>query len=233
MQPIQAAPHRSQVTEKRRLPRVNLSSEQFRLSQNGRLFWVTDLSNSGFGVRISQEEDRILFTVGHRIEGLLHVRDRKLRVFGRVRHLGLGGAGIEFEGLDTDAAEFIQKFLDPHSLAQGLKRMPALEERLAWWSGAGGTELWVWHPVENGEFERAVLLMWGHFVEWAAQGQVTTGLWSHSLEEPDVRGAMRFETLLFKPDAAGPDRAQLKVAKTFLLSSNLPENLKERLAQGL
>ncbi len=220
--------------EKRRLPRVNLSHEQFRLGPNGKLFWVADLSASGFGVRITNPEDLILFTMGRRLEGILNLHGDKQRVSGQVQHVSRGSVGIQFSELEDTVKKAISGFLDPSHLSRGLKRMPgAVDESLAWWSGASGTEIMVWRPEASGEFERALLLLWGGYVEWNKAGEISTGRWSHALEEPEMRGAIRLETLTFHPDQGGGSLPQMAVAKVFLLSSNLPEALVQRLTQSL
>jgi hypothetical protein len=53
-----------------------------------------------------------------------------------------------------------------------------------------------------------------------------TGQVNSSYEQSEVRGVVRFETLLLKPDGRA-DRGKLNIAKSLVLSSNLPQDLKK------
>mgnify|MGYP001570911933 CR=1 FL=1 len=225
----------NQEVERRRVPRVNLSHEQFRLASNGQLFWVTDLSLGGFGIRISEQQDLILFSLGKAVTGILNLHGEKLALEARVQHLARGFAGLEFQNLSGSSRVAIERFLDPSNLAQELQRMPAPEEALSWFHGPSGTDVLVWSHREDGSFERALVMLRGHYVEWEAgtPAQIATGTFAHSQDAPDVRGLMRIETLLFQRDGASPGAEKKIIAKKFLLSSNLPESLKKRLIARL
>src|SRR5436190_1257440 len=75
-------------SERRRVPRLNLTKEQFRLEQNGKIFSVSDLSSNGMALRILDSEDLNLFPVGIILNGTLNLHREKFAVSARVRHIG-------------------------------------------------------------------------------------------------------------------------------------------------
>src|ERR1700751_5635223 len=85
--------------ERRRLPRLNLSGEQFRLSQNGKIFAVVDLSRNGMALRLLDPEDLRIFSVAAEIQGQLNISREKFPVSARVRNVRPDIVGCEFENL--------------------------------------------------------------------------------------------------------------------------------------
>jgi hypothetical protein len=64
----------------------------------------------------------------------------------------------------------------------------------------------------------------GTFVHWDVEKGITTGLCTSAEEKSEIRGLLRFETLMLDPDDS-VDLTKTEVAKTILVSSNLPEVL--------
>src|SRR5688500_675172 len=89
--------------ERRRLPRINLSGEHFRLARNGKVYSVMDLSLEGMALRVLDRDDFLIFPVASELEGTLNLRGAKHSLRGRVRHLGPEHIGCQFEGI-SDAA---------------------------------------------------------------------------------------------------------------------------------
>lgn len=211
--------------ERRRVPRLNLTTDQFKLSQNGKLFSVYDLSAHGMALRIIDAEDFYLFPVGSHFEGVLNLRGDKLRIKAQVRHLGQDLIGTEFESLDTQTIQFLETRLDPELLGKDLKPLPSTDSGATWYHGSSGTDLLLWRAID-GSYHRFSAFVLGSYIQWEQEAGVTTGRVNFGDTPAEVWGAVRFETVLLKADPQ-PDPAKLMIAKTLIMSSNLPQDLKK------
>lgn len=211
--------------ERRRLPRLNLAGEQFRMSRNGKIYAVTDLSENGMGLRILEQDDFRHFPVGARLEGTLNLHGMKYNLSATVRHLGHDFVGCEFEELAEPVRAALHHFLDPAALGQELKPIPSPETGALWYRGPSGTSLLLWRTTD-GQYRRIALFVLGSYVQWDEDIGLTTGRAEAAAGSSEVRGIVRFDTLLLDPDQA-PDAGKLNIAKTLLMSSNLPQDLKK------
>lgn len=214
-----------QGSEKRRVTRLSLTTEQFRLSRNGKIFSVVDLSTDGMALRVLDREDLVLFPVSSQIDGFLNLRGQKYSVQARVRHLGSELVGCQFDRLEGDVIQALTRFLDPVALGSELKPIPSTENGTLWYHGPSGTDLLFWRGTD-GQYKRFALFMLGSFVQWDSESRLRTGRVRSSFEQSEIRGVFRFETLLLDPDSR-PDQGKLSVAKTLILSSNLTQDLKK------
>ncbi|MGZ3700108.1 MAG: PilZ domain-containing protein [Bdellovibrionota bacterium] len=210
--------------ERRRLPRLSLTAEQFRLSSNGKIFSVQDLSVEGMAIRIIDSEDLRLFTVGAKFEGLLNLKGNKYTVRGHVRHVTRELVGCEFGELDEPVKSALQSFLDPAVLGQEIRPIPSAERNSLWYHGPSGTDL-ILHRGNDGQYHRMMLYVLGSFVQWEQEKGLSTGRTDIGPETGETLGIVRFDTLLLSPDPE-LDRGKLQIAKTLILSSNLPQDLK-------
>lgn len=211
--------------ERRRLPRLNLSAEQFRLVINGKVFSVVDLSVSGMALRILDRQDFLLFPVATRIEGTLNLGGEKHQISASVRHLGAETIGCEFEKVSTEIQAQLESFLDPRRLGSELKPIPSSEGGTLWYHGPSGTDLLLKRGAD-GQYHRMTLYVLGSFIQWVEGSGITTGRVRASDEQSELRGVLRFETLWLDADAHA-DTGKLAVAKTLILSSNLAEDFKK------
>jgi hypothetical protein len=211
--------------ERRRLPRLNLSAEQFRLSQTGKIFSVVDLSESGMALRILDRQDFLLFPVATRLEGTLNLGGEKHSVHAVVRHLGTETIGCEFEDMAPESRKALDQFLDPKRLGAELKPLPASESGTLWYHGPSGTDLLLRRGAD-GQYSRMTLYVLGSFIQWTHDTGLTTGRARASDEQTELRGIVRFETLWLDTDPKA-DPGKLKVAKNLILSSNLAEDFKK------
>lgn len=217
--------------ERRRVPRLDLTSEQFRLRQNGKIFPVADLSTQGMALRVIDKEDYALFSVGARVEGTLNLRGEKIPVVAKVKNLRGDLAGCEFNDLESSSAAALRRMLDPVALGAELRPVPSQEPDSVWYHGPSGVDLIAWtDAAEN--YRRFVLYLFGGFVQWDPDEGLTTGRTLMSDEESELRGVVRMVTLLLDPDRDA-DAGKLKVAKELVLSSNLPEDMKKWCASRL
>lgn len=209
--------------ERRVLPRLTLSHEQFKLNSNGKLFSVADLSTGGMALRVVEREDLEHFTVGREIEGTLNLRREKYSVQARVRHIGKDLVGCEFHDLSNEVNQAMTRILDPKILGQEMKPVPSNDLGI-WYHGTSGTEFMIWRDVDGRQTKLAILVL-GNLVQWEETLGLSTGLVKSSFEESHVLGVTRFETLLIEADER-IDQQKLSIAKVLLTSCNLPEELK-------
>lgn len=214
----------SQELERRQLPRVSLPTEQFKLSPSGKLFSVQDLSPEGLALRVLEPEDLIYFTAGTHIEGVLNLKGKKLKVAAVVKHVGRSYVGCRFESLEGEALQQLTDFLDPGRLGKELHALPTHDnEKILWFHGPSGADLLFWRGAQR-EYRRVCLHIYGSYIQWDEEKGLETGTSMASDDRPEVNGLIRLETCLLDPDSS-PDEQKLKLAKTLILSSNLPKEL--------
>ena len=212
------------AAERRRVPRLSVTGEQFRLTLSGKIFSVVNLSMEGMAIRILERDDLIAFPVGVHVEGIINVRRKKYSVRGRVRNLCGDVVGFEFDGLESTVTDALRMHLDPVELGKELRPIPA-SDGATWYHGPSGTDLLLWRGVD-GEFRRMTLFILGNYIHWDAENGIITGLAEPSEQPDEIRGVVRFETVILKPDSA-LDSSKLKIAKTLILSSNLSQDLQK------
>lgn len=211
--------------ERRRVPRLSLTTEQFRLSQTGRIFPVADLSVNGMALRIIDRGELAIFPMGMRFEGVLNLRREKYSVKAQVRHLGTELVGCEFEGLDEKACQAIRAFLDPAILGKELKPIPAADGVALWYHGPSGTDLLFWR-LADGQYSRIILFVLGSYIQWENGAGLSTGRMMASFEQSEIRGVVRLETMLLEADPK-PDKGKLRIGQTLVSNSNIPQDLKK------
>lgn len=209
--------------EKRRVPRLTLSQEQFRLDPAGKLFAVVDLSESGIALRVVDREDLFSLSVGAEIAGTLNLRREKYAVRAKVRHVGKDLVGCEFHDLPEATARALARVLDPRVLGADLKPIPTGDLNL-WYHGSSGTEFLIEREVD-GAIRQMTVVVLGNWIQWKTAQGLSTGVVSNSYEESEIRGVTRFETMLVQEDAR-LDHGKIAIAKALLLACNLPEETK-------
>jgi hypothetical protein len=218
----------SRSDERRRVPRLALTSEQFRLHPVGKIFPVGDLSRTGMAIRVREPEDLYLFSVGRHIEGILNLRREKYPVRGEVKHAGRELIGIQFRDLEEKTKEALQQFLDPAVLGAELRPLPSVGGNPFWYHAGAGVDFLLWLDGEGSFTEW--MLYWpgdahgGRYAQWKS-GALSTGMAHWGQETAVVQGALRFETRRLVPDE-DLDPQKLAIAKQLILSSNLPQDLR-------
>jgi hypothetical protein len=213
--------------ERRRMARLCLTGELFRYSPTGKTFLVTDLSPQGMALRMIDREDLRLYPVGMQVKGEINLRREKYQINARVRNIRGDIVGFQFEELSKEVTDVLSRYLDPVSLGQELKPLPSSDAThgtgTLWYHGPSGTDLLLWRGMD-GQYRRMALYVQGSFVQWETDHGVATGFFMQADERPEVRGVLRFETLMLNMDAH-PDLKKLTVAKTILMNSILPQDL--------
>jgi hypothetical protein len=210
--------------ERRRVPRLNLTHEQFRLD-GGKVFLVSDLSEGGMALRLLESSDRGLFPPGAMLNGTLNIHGERVTLRARVKHVGQELIGCQFHELDDRTVAKLKDLFDPKRLGQDLRPIPTQEDGPLWYHGMSGTDVLLWRQMD-GRYHRFMVYVLGSYVQWEEEKPVVTGRVASAFERSEVWGVVRFETQILSPDPR-PDAGKLSVAKTLLLSSNLPQELKK------
>jgi hypothetical protein len=210
--------------ERRFLPRLSLSSEQFRQSATGKIFSVTDLSISGMGLWLFDPEDLRLFSVGGLLEGSLNLKREKYPILARIQNLSADRIGCKFENLSQECSDAIALFLNPETLGANFKLIPFMERNTLWYHGPSGTDLMITQTAD-GKNQRIILYVLGAFIQWDEKEGLTTGRTAPADVYSEIRGIHRLETLYLDPDLE-LDTEKLGIAKSVVLSSNLSAEIK-------
>jgi hypothetical protein len=222
--PTRSRPERD--SERRKMPRLTLAYEQFRLAENGKLFAVSDLSEGGMALRVIDREDLGILPVGRYVEGVLSLKGRRFEVSAQVRHIQGDLVGFRFEEFAPGAQDAIRRYIDPAFLGAELRPMPLTDSSAIWYHAPSGTDLVLWRG-HDGQYHRMALCVLGSIVQWEVEAGLSTGRTDPARSQAaEERGLVQFETMVFEPDSA-PDAAKLAVAKTLMVSSNLSEDLRK------
>ncbi len=210
--------------EKRQLPRLCLSSEQFRLTQTGKLFSVANLSAGGMSVWLMDRSDLSFFVIGQMHSGVLNLNREKVAVQTIVQNFTSDRVGFKFENLSEDSAKKIAQFLDPSFLCAEWKLLPSHKNDTLWFHGRSGTDLLL-QDLVDGQYQKLSLYILGSLIQWDHKKGYSTGRVCASSEQSDLRGILRMENLFLILDPQ-PDPGKLDIAKKVILSSNLSQDLK-------
>jgi len=213
--------------ERRRLPRISLMGEQFKLDTAGKIFSVTDLTSEGMALRIIDLEHLKYFVTGSLLQGHLNLKGIKHSVQARVRRVFQDTVGCQFETISPELSASLTQFLDPKVLGAELRPIPSSEGGPIWYHAPSGTDLLLWRK-SDGQYRRVSLFVLGSFIQWDESSGLTTGRTdSASANDPSESwGVVRFETLFLRHDAK-LDLGKLQIAKTLVMSSNLSQDLKK------
>jgi hypothetical protein len=222
------------MIERRRFARLTVTNEQFKLSSNQKIYAVSDLSENGLGLWISSDEDGSQFSVGGQMEGYLNLKGEKLFVAARVRSMSRDRVGCEFEkdsaGSGPELQELRQRlkvYLSPEFLGMGLKPIPQTDPSTIQYVGPSSTLLSV-HRLPEGkeeQWDRFSLYFFHYFVQWETESDLATGHTVSTKNSSYVNGIFREESLDLVKDSE-VDFEKLRIAKTILVSSKLPLDLK-------
>lgn len=214
--------------EKRRIPRLQLSSCQFRLKQNGKIYSVHDLSDEGMALTLLEEQDLFLFPIGTQLWGTLNLKGEKCSVKMQVVFVHRNVIGCRFSEATKEFKAALSRCLDPKVLGQELKRIPSLETKSVWFHSKTGCDL-IFFGAESTDVKRiqkVLCCVLGHFVQWDKSMGISTGSTRSAHNIPESWGLLSFETMVLSRDPS-PDSEKLSIAKKIVLSSNLDTHLKD------
>lgn len=214
----------NESTERRVVPRLCLTREQFRVSRTGKLYSVTDLSIHGVGLWIPDSEDLIGFIVGSRVEGELTFGSIRTPVTLVVKNMGRDRVGCEFQDLEAAVSKRLEQFLAPESRGSELKPIPSPQRSVLWYHGPCGTDFFIQRTMDK-TYEELLFVADQHFVRWRPDVGVETGVARHGDEKSQLSGIMRLESLQFIVDQKA-DRNEIEKAKKALSASHLPSEVR-------
>jgi len=216
--------------ERRRIPRLDLTSDLFKLDENNRVYGVLNVSIQGMAIHVLEREDLISFSVGREIAGILSVRREKMLIKAHVSNLRQNVVGCEFRDLDPGHLETLELLLDPERMGAELKLMPSGNAAAFWYHGPSGTDIMLWRqpgtPAAEHQYNRITVFILGSFFQWESEFGLSSGRTMASDENSETLGIVRLATMLLDRDPE-VDPGKLSVAKKLILSSNLPQDLKD------
>jgi len=211
--------------EKRKIPRILVGYEQFRIKPDGKVFSLGDLSHKGMSLRILDPNDSFSFSLGSEIEGTMNLMGKKFPIKANVRHVSKYYVGCEFlSELEPETQKALRQFLDPDFLGKTLKPMPYHDQSVIWYHGPTGVDVLLWRELD-GSFNRFSLFLFSQYVQWNEKEGVSTGQTFLSDDQVEISGIVRFETTVLNKDKK-VDPGKLEIAKRLVLSSIFPEDLK-------
>jgi hypothetical protein len=126
--------------ERRRVPRLCLTGELFRVAPVGKVFSVTDLSPEGMAIRVLDSEDLRLFAVSTVVHGELNLRREKYPIQCRVKNVRADMVGFQFENVSPAVDKVLHQYVNPKSLGEELRPIPSSENGALWYHGPSGTD---------------------------------------------------------------------------------------------
>jgi len=212
------------LTEKRKMPRLDLSGEQFRIKQNGKIFSVVNLSVDGMAIRIIDQLDMVMFTAGAQVQGTLNLRHTKYEVSFQVQNIRNQSIGCRFSEISKEVQEALERYLDPKHLGAQLKPMPSSQRGVLWFHGPGGIDVLYWLDHKK-SYQKCLFAVFDYFIQADQQG-VSTGTMARTNQPSETHGLIRFETMLFVEDLQ-LDQHKIEVAKKLIMGSKLDHGLKK------
>ena len=176
-----------------------LSAEQFRLTLNGKIFSVIDLSSARHGLTHPGSAGLSSFSGGHPDRGHAQPCGRKTRRDGKRRHLGAETVGCEFEKLSDETQARFGPVLGSAAAWGGAQAHSVFRRRNTLVSRAF-RHGFAFRRGADGQYHRMTLYVLGSFIQWTEGGGLSTGRAGPSGEHSELRGALRFETLWLDAD---------------------------------
>lgn len=213
--------------EQRRMPRFHFGSELLRVERMGRTFAVLDVSKVGLSFRVLESEDKILLTVGAKVDGILSLRRRRYPVTLRVVHVAGHVVGCEIEKLASDVVGDFEKQLSPSALGQELELMVERKEDFEWYHAPLGTDVVI--QKKSGQWAELTVFVFQDFVRWTQGGGVVTGRATHiETDEAEPTSLVALETMQLELDEK-PVSGKVQVARELLFGAEIAPDKKKRM----
>ena len=219
-------------TERRQLPRLSLSSIQFKKTDQGKIYSLKDVSEGGMAIWLDESESHAGFKMNSLVEGVLNLRTEKLPVRAKVVSVSADRVNCQFENLSEATLKTLRAFLAPEILGQQLKLYPSHQDlKTLEYHGPAATDL-IFKLGSDGRYVIFTIYVLGNFVHWDEERGLSTGVTQSSDQRTEQRGVLRLETLILSQDPS-LDPQKLNIAKRLILSSNLPQDTKTWCLQQL
>lgn len=219
--------------DRRVVPRLEVTSEQFRLSSNGKIFSVVDLSMRGMGIRVIEPDDLFLFPVGKSFSGVLNLRHVKYQVSAKVTRVARELIGCEFENLSDSVSALLKDALDPRWIGSQLKPMPQLDQLGTpyWYHGPSSTELLIWRQLD-GSVSGFFAVVLGQYVSWSEATGLETG-WVAGSGTGNRHNGLVFQESLDLRKADAPDRHAIELVRMLVQASSIADPIRAKLIREL
>lgn len=219
--------------DRRIVPRLEVTSEQFRLSSNGKIFSVVDLSMKGMGIRVIEPDDLFLFPVGKSFSGVLNLRHVKYQISAKVTRVAREQIGCEFENLSDSVSALLNDALDPKWIGSQLKPMPQLDQTGTpyWYHGPSSTEVLIWRELD-GSVSRLFAVVLGQYVSWSEPDGLETG-WVASSGQANRRNGLVFQESLDLRKSETADRHAIELVRQLIQSSSINDPMRTKLIREL
>jgi hypothetical protein len=164
------------------------------------------------------------FSVGQTIQGTLSLETMKIPVSLTIRNIQPDRIGCEFSSIDHAAQGSLQGYLAPIELGKSLKPFPPSTMKLIQYQGHCGTRLEI-SRSPDGQFTEGFLLFQNLYVGWNESNGLQMGQATAPPQKHRCEGLYKLETLCLNAYKK-IDLNQLEVAKNLILSSHLPDTIK-------
>jgi hypothetical protein len=216
--------------ERRKFPRLAISREAFRLKPHGKLFSISDISPSGFCLRVNDEQDLLGFPIGGTFHGELGFRGERIRVEARVMRVERGFVGAEITQMAALDQALLAERLSPAVLGRELRLIPGGDLEQIWYHALNGADWNLQMESQVSSVRGFLVRLHGVYAQWRrdAQGEefLVTGTVGHSLPGGFDSGAIRMETWALHPDSE-PDSEKLRIAILLLSGCNEKTELRD------
>lgn len=125
------------LQERRNVTRVGLGLDGFKELSTSQVFRVLEISAGGFSIEILDTPARP-FQVGTPVQGEMKLFDRRIAVLAECRYLLANRAGFQILPGNTLFEEAFSRLLDPVTIGQSLRPVPAEKLEIAFDGISGG-----------------------------------------------------------------------------------------------
>ncbi len=216
--------------ERRRFQRLHLENCRYFIGSEGP-FAVSNLSYGGFRVDLSGWSEIDTLQRGQVINGALHLQQIQLECRIEIKNIFGNLAGCAFVDLSHSQSRVVSEFLKPRILGLSLREIDSArlknddpELKMRWFQGEDGVQVFLWQTLE-GDTVRQEFYFLDYFMAW----QDTAG----GLQTGRVKQESRSGFGRISPDSVVffriPPYRALKMGRTILECSKLPESAREKL----
>jgi len=219
------------IQQKRKMPRIALSQEQFRLSDNGKIFSVINLSLDGLALKVLETKDSFFFPIGREVSGHLKIEEYKIPLKLKVVHIDRHFAGCQFENIEKESLNTLKNLLNPKYVGERLKLMPSYESQGFWYHGPFSTEV-VIKKNKEGKNNELLISVLGSFLQWGEKKGLSTGI-SEDTADLDAESSLIHINPLTVIFDDSFDHSKLILCRDMLAASPLSSDLKAWCLQKL
>lgn len=221
-------------SERRQFERLPLQDCCIYLNSAGP-FPLLNLSFGGMCVDLKTFEKLAELSVGQQINCDIFLENILINNRIMIRNLENGMAGCAFSKLSATEARVLNDFLKPRILGFSLREIDYArlknedkDLRMRWFQGKDNTQIFLWQTM-SGENVKQEFYFLDYFIGWKKNGQeIKTGIIKENSRKSF--GRLSPESIAF---FNMPSYRALKLGRTILSSSSLPDEAKEHLFKSI